>query len=102
MSYRPSTFDALRSDAPVAVEFGAVVAALIAFSAWGWLVGTSSSAVLAVVPGTESFLLSGLVTGGFALVGVCLFVAGYASLRGVDVRAGLSMPSRGDLPWVGL
>lgn len=102
MSYRPAAFETLRSDVPVAVEFAAVVAALTAFSAWAWIVGTTSAALLTVVPAGGSFLLSGLVTGGITVVGVSLFVAAYASLRDVDVRVELSFPSLEDLPWVGL
>lgn len=93
----------LRPTRPLLRESGLVTAALVVLFCWRWVVETLarplSSSVAAPAPAVE-FALVGAATGGLFVAGVALLVVGYAAARGID--AGLSPPTRADLPLLGL
>jgi hypothetical protein len=85
---------------PIAVEFGLVTAALVGVYLWRRLSREVLSLVFGSPAAFDGLLIAGLVTGGFFVAGVALFVALYAAVRDIDV--GLRLPSRADLRLVGV
>lgn len=94
MSIRTPTPAAIRSNSPVAVEFGVVAAALVAVYLWADVLAAPLSTAVESLPGVDGIVLVGLVTGVAIVGGLVAFAGVYAAIRGIDV--GLALPGAGD------
>lgn len=90
----------VRPTPQLAVAFARVTAILIGLSVWHRLLSTLLEAVVGPLPGFVGLLATGLVTGGLFIAGLVLFTRAYVAYR--DIEFGLALPSRTDLPMVGV
>ena len=98
MSLRNGAVPSLRLDQPILVEFGLVTVLLAGMFLWRQFVAVAQTALLGLLPPTDSIVLTGLVSGGLLVSGVVGLAVAYVSVRDLDV--GLSRPMRADLPLV--
>ncbi|MFB6195254.1 MAG: hypothetical protein ABEI80_03720 [Haloplanus sp.] len=98
MSLRTDRVPSVRSH-PITAEFALVAAALVGVSLWRRLLRDALS-VVTLPPAVDGVLVGGLLAGAVFLAGLVAFAGAYAAARDVDVR--LTLPTRSDLPAVGL
>lgn len=95
--HRPS---ALRSNHPLAMELGLVVAVLVGVALWERVVRGLSGLLRVVLGPAATLTLSSLVTTVLFLAGLVALAGAYATARNDDV--GLSLPTRADTPAITL
>lgn len=100
MSTRTTIPSAVRSEHPLAAEFGLVVGVLVGVSLWYDVVVAGLAPALQSLPGADGLLVQGLLTGIPAVGGLALLAGGYVALRDVDV--GLALPGRREWGLAGL